>query len=354
MNSNQISLKNVILAILVLLFIVLVSHLLLNIRTKSLINEKYTDVSDEIQFTTKSYIDAKKESILFIALSLANDPRYVNAIESSSNSDFKLDKFSENLQQKTEYKNVWIQISDSKGISLYRSWTKKRGDDLTKVRKDIIQMIQDPKIKLTISTGIFDMAFKAMVPIFKNEKFMGTIEVISKFNSIAIQILNNGFEPVVLVDKSYKDQIKKPFTKMFIDDYYVANLNASKSNQQYIKNYGIEKLIDDQDKYIIDHKNNKYITKYIQKDVNGKDMGYFILFYPLDNIQLGYIYFFHNAILVFIFLLMVGIYLMLQLVSSKHNKEKAELKNQLLSREVESKNIELEEQHAFLQNVSGD
>jgi len=80
-------------------------------------------------------------------------------------------------------------------------------------------------------------------------------------------------------------------------------------------------------------------------------MGYFILFYPLDKIDLTHIYFFHNAILLFISLLVIGIYLVLQLINSKHKKEKTDLQNQLLSQEVKEKNIELEEQHQFLQNV---
>ncbi len=65
--------------------------------------------------------------------------------------------------------------------------------------------------------------------------------MISKFNSISKQLLNNEFGLVLLVDKAYRDQIKKPFTKMFLDDYYIANLNASESNRNYIQNFGIEK-----------------------------------------------------------------------------------------------------------------
>lgn len=351
MTLNQQNIKNIVLATLLLITFLFVSHKLLNIRTEALIKEKYTQVANEIQFMTKSYIDAKKESILFIALSLANDPRYIDAIASSNNINFKLDNFIENLQRNSKYKNVWIQVSDSKGISLYRSWTDKHGDDLTKVRKGIVQMIRDPKIRSTVSTGLFDMTFKAMVPIFKDDKFMGTIEVISKFNSIAMQLLNNGFELVLLVDKTYKNQIQKPFTKMFLDDYYIANLNASEANQNYIKNFGIEKLIHDQNAYIIDRENNTFITKYIQKDINGNNMGYFILFHPLDKIDLNHIYLFHNAILFFISLVLIGIYLVLQLISSKHNKEKIDLKNKLLSKEVDEKNTKLEEQHNFLQNV---
>jgi diguanylate cyclase (GGDEF)-like protein len=348
---NQTILKKLFLTVLGFVVIVFISHLLLNIRTEALIKEKYTSVAKDIQFKTQSYIDAKKESILFVALSLAHDDRYINALASSDKPNFELDKFSEILRLNTEYQNVWIQVSDDKGRSLYRSWTDKYGDDLTKVRKDIIQMIHDPKVRSTISTGIFDMTFKAMVPIVKDNKYMGTIEVISKFNSVARKLSNIGFEPVLLVDKVYTAQIKKPFTKMFLNGYYIANLNASASNRKYIQNFGIEKLLHDKNRYIIDNENNRFITKYVQKDVNGKDMAYFILFYPLDKIDLSHINFFHNAILLFISLLIIGIYLVLQLLRSKHKKEKTDLQNQLLSKEIEEKNNALEEQHDFLQKV---
>src|SRR5210317_2017734 len=119
MTLNQQNIKNIVFATLLLIAFLFVSHKLLNIRTEALIKEKYTQVANEIQFMTKSYIDAKKESILFIALSLANDPRYIDAIASSNNINFKLDNFIENLQRNSKYNNVWIQVSDSKGISLY-------------------------------------------------------------------------------------------------------------------------------------------------------------------------------------------------------------------------------------------
>ena len=351
MSFDQPSKKNIIFTILGLIVFLLIIHSILKIRTNELINQEYTQIAKEIQFTTQSYINAKEESVLFIALSLANDPRFVEMLDTGAAIDVKLDRFTDNLHLNTEYKNVGIQISNNKGISLYRSWTEKHGDDLTGVRKDIVQMIRDPKIRSTISTGIFDMSFKAMVPIYKESKFLGTIEVISKFNSVSMQLLKNGFELVLLVDKSYKDQIQKPFTKMFLDDYYIANINASKSNQQYIKNFGIEKLISDENSYIADQKNNRFITKYIQKDVNGNNMGYFILFYPLDKIDLNHIHFFHNAILIFISLIITGIYLVMQLINSKHIKEKTFLKNELLAKELDEKSSELEEQHIFLQNV---
>lgn len=343
--------KITILSIVIFLFVIFTANYFLQIKTDLLINEKYSNIADKIKSTTKDFIDAKSEANLFIALSLAHDKRYVDSIANSTKADFDLDSFSELLNKNTEFKNVWIQVSDYKGISIYRSWTKERGDDLTKVRKDMVEMIKNPKIRSTISTGIYDITFKSMVPIFKDDVYMGTIEVITKFNSIAKQLQNNGFEPVMLVDKSYKKQIKEPYTKMFVGDYYVANLNASKQNQEYIEKYGIEKLIQTKDNYIIDNQNNKFITIYKQKDINGEDMAYIVLFYPLDEISLKDIYFFQKSLLTFVFLSLLGVFLTLMLLNSRHKKEKVELQSQLLSKEVEEKNIELERQHQFLQSI---
>ena len=351
MRSAYFKPKRVLSALALMLGVLFVSDRLLEMRTQQLIDEKYRSVADEAKATTKALIEAKSEAVLFIALSLANDHRYLDAIAAGGAADFDLDLFSNMLSRNTDYKNIWVQVSDNRGISRYRSWTKKRGDDLTVVRKDIVQMLKEPKIRTTISTGLFDMAFKAMVPIFRDGTFMGTIEVIAKFNSIAEKLDNRGLAPVILVDKSYKEQIKKPFTKLFVGDYYVANLNASAANREYIGNYGVEKLLHDPNRYIADRRSNLFIAKYIQKDVNGQDMGYFILFRPLDAIDLGYIHFYHNAVLAFIALLTLGVYLVLMLIGAKHTKEKTELQNQLLSQEVEAKNLELEEQHAFLQSV---
>ena len=80
MTFIQPSIKNILLSTVVLITIVFISHNLLNIRTQALITEKYTDTANEILSTTHSYIEAKKESILFIGLSLANDPRFIDAI----------------------------------------------------------------------------------------------------------------------------------------------------------------------------------------------------------------------------------------------------------------------------------
>jgi diguanylate cyclase (GGDEF)-like protein len=351
MRVHKKGLQHLIVTLIGFMMISVIVYQLVNLRTGMIIAEKYADYAKNLQETTQSYIEAKSESTRFIALSLANDRQFIDVLSASNDQAIDMDPFVQSVNRYTKYKHIWIQISDKHGISRYRSWTDKRGDDLSKVRKDIIQMINNPKVTSTISTGIFDMTFKAMVPLYNKEKFIGTVEVITKFNSIAEQFIVDGFETVILVDKSYREQIKKPYTKIFLDDYYVTNINASVEKLRYIHNYGIEKLLADTDTYTVDHTQNLLVTKYEQKDIEGKDMAYFILFSSLENVDVTQIYFFHNMIVGFILSLLVGMYMVLQLIISKNKKEKIDLENRLLSKEVEEKDLKLEEQHHFLQHV---
>ena len=65
-------------------------------------------------------------------------------------------------------------------------------------------MIKEPKVMTSISTGKYDMTFKAMVPIYDNEKFIGIFEVITHFNSIAKTLKEGNIDAIFIVDKKYK------------------------------------------------------------------------------------------------------------------------------------------------------
>lgn len=71
-------------------------------------------------------------------------------------------------------------------------------------RKDIATMLIQPKPREHISTGKFDMTFKTMRPIYHNGEFIGMIEMVTHFNSIAQKLVEKKkIEPVFIVDESY-------------------------------------------------------------------------------------------------------------------------------------------------------
>ena len=85
--------------------------------------------------------------------------------------------------------------------------------------------------------GIYDITFKSMVPIYKDEKFIGMLECITHFNSITRDLrAKNMLEPIILVDKLFTNQLKEhSFTKIFLKDYYVANLSVSSEILKYLE-----------------------------------------------------------------------------------------------------------------------
>ena len=348
---NLFSVRRLVVFTVFFVVLMVLSHWALGIKRAHDRHVEYANLADKTAQMLAQLIEAKSESNLLIALALAHDGRYVEAIKAHKKPDFTLDRFADVLREVTPLKNVWIQLSDARGISLYRSWTSKRGDDLKKIRKDMVQMVDDPKIMTAISTGLFDMTFKSMVPLFDGGRHVGTIEVISKFNSIAEKLVAQGVEPVILVDRSYRTQMTKPFTKTFVDNYYVANLNADPGHLAYIKARGVQTFVDPKTAYLVDEAQQLFISFYHLPDVHRMPMGHFILFHSLSGIDLGAINFFHYAMLGLIAFLATVAYLVVIVLSFRHSREKSELEKQLLALELDETKGELAEQHTFLRQV---
>ena len=272
---------------LAIILILAVFDFLVNIKIDEMIDRKHNNIANDMQNQSKIMIDEKRNATLTIAMALAEDSQIKKALIDDDFKNIDLYKFSLKLRKNSDFKNVWFQIVSKDGVSKYRSWTKKRGDSVVNARIDVSKMIKEPKIMSTISTGKFDMTFKSMVPVFKNERFIGIIETITHFNSIYKNLLKKDIESVFLVDKKYKQQLIKPFTKMFIDDYYVANINAKKKFMDFIASQTVEHFIKFEKNYHIQKEFGCLITIYKQPDIIGKDMGYFILFKDLNHIDMS-------------------------------------------------------------------
>jgi len=231
-------------------------------------------------------IQEKKNATLALALAFTQNTSLILSLFEDSSDKSILTNLSYRIRDNSEYKNVWLQLLDKNGNSIARSWDSVRGDNLSKIRSDVRSMINKHEIKTSISVGTYDMSFKAMVPVFDEDKaFIGSLEVITHFNSIAKKIKSKGFEPVILVDKKYKKQITRPFTNKFSGDYYVANKNANDTLIEFISLKGLEHFITPKDIYKVDKDNGYYIINYTLFDIEDKPMANFLMFRPLENIS---------------------------------------------------------------------
>jgi len=314
-------------------------------------NQKYLEESIIIHNKLELLIKEKQEAILLISTSLSSNENIKNVLLSKNKnkdkSNLKLKSFSLKLRESSSLRNVWFQIISPKGISLYRSWTDKHGDSLLDVRIEVSKIIKSPKIISSISTGKFDMTFKSMVPIFNNDEFIGIIETIAKFNSISKKMKNVGYNNLILVDKSYKQQLTNAFTTMFIDDYYVANLNADPTITKLVEKNSIASYIGDS-KYKIDKENNLFTTTYKLPDLDGNNMGYFIFSKKLDSIDISDIEHEQQTVLFVFILIFLSIGAMLYYFYIIKYKNFIESQNRILEESVEDKTKELQDKSEVL------
>lgn len=149
-------------------------------------NKKYYSIAQSLSNEVSTLITEKKNATLAVAISYSKSEELKRALVKKSVPQAFLKKYSQQLKEHTDFKNVWLQLIDKNGFSLARSWSTKYGDNLSLIRDDVKSMNNKPQIRSSISVGRFDISFKSMVPIYDKElRYIGFIEVITHFNSIA-------------------------------------------------------------------------------------------------------------------------------------------------------------------------
>ena len=273
--------------IVVIIFVLLIGGFAtiryIDLKKRNILNENYKLQSINLKGKLFNEISRKKESTTDIAIGLVSVPGLAQKV---IDKDVPLDyygKLIQKLKKSKAYKNAWIQIINKDGISIYRSWTAKRYDNLRGFRKDLDKIFKYKKSGFSISIGKFDLSFKTIMPIYKDKSFVGIVEIISHFNSIADNLKNSGINSVVVAIKQNERQLQYPFSKLSIGKYYVANINAPLKFRNYLKKNGVENYFNDSYKV----ENGYLIVSYPIKNINSKIIGYYIMFKKPSGIQNG-------------------------------------------------------------------
>jgi len=285
-------------------------YLFYNNQSESIKKDIYLKQSIELKNELKKLIKEKQGGTSALTFMLSNSKLAKQALLKKDKSLIDFDDILEGLHDMTDYKNIWIQIVDKDGYNLYRSWLDKSGDYMIKARKDIAAMYKNPKPIDIISIGKFDMSFKTMRPIYNDGKFIGMIEMITHFNSVAKKLVKSNIEPIMIVDEKYTKHMIKPFTGIFIGQNYIANLNASKTLMKKIEQNGIKNFMNIDDYMLLD---DYIITTYKIPNINNKSMGYNVLFYKINDIDMLAFKSFELSFLiaVIVFIILFGIILSL-------------------------------------------
>lgn len=308
----------------------------LQLKLDSIMQSKHQGLASSVNSLIEQSIEDKSKATLNLAIAISEFASKNNLFTQKNHKDFMvLKNISTKIRVKSNFQNLWIHIVDKNGISRYRTWTDKTGDNLLSKRKELIELIKHPRITSVISVGIFDITFKSIIPVYEDGEFQGFIETISKFNSIANKFQNKGMDFLILVDKSYKKQLKKPFTKKFVGDYYVANLNV-KDGVLKCANKNLDFLLNIKNYSI---KQDKFITIYQLNGFYNKPMAYIFTFQNYNKVFSKEVRNLENFIKIIGYLLIL-IIIAIFTIFYYFNKSKYTIK---LKKEVELRTKEIEQ-----------
>ncbi|WP_304545628.1 sensor domain-containing diguanylate cyclase [Sulfurimonas microaerophilic] len=252
-----------------------------NAKKHEMQEENYKHQATSMQSRVAQMIYEKQKATLAIALVLSQDQRLIEEIKHRKVHRQYYKELVKKLKQDTEYKNIWFNIIDKDLNSVYRSWTNRRGDDLTNVRADLAEVLKTKKVLYTISSGKFTVAIKAIVPIMESNRVVGILELISHFNSIEKGLKKSKIDSVVMLNKKHTQKLQYPFTETFLEGYYIANFDVPKEKLEYLQREGVENYFSTGYKI----ENGYMIVSYPIVDFNKETLGYYIMFQKLADIS---------------------------------------------------------------------
>ncbi len=288
---------------------------------------------------------------MLVALAAVNEKNIKQALLYNAPENLELDSLAVLLRDHSKLDHAWFQIIKPNGESFYRSWTEKKADNVLQARLDVAQMISAPKVMTSISTGKYNLTFKAMVPVYDQGEFIAIFEIISNFDSIAEKLKQQHIETVILVDKSYRKQLSKASADRFVKDYYIANQNI---NTQYLNFMGANNLhqfIQPEQDNLIFKAQNLFVSFYQLPDIYAEPMGHFILFKPLDSIDLSEIRDIKQRLLLYLALLIGTLLFSLRYLANRRLTQHMHEMNLQLEKKVAHKTRELQQQSQFLQSI---
>lgn len=201
----------------------------------------------QTQSKIQSLIKEQKSASMTLTLSFAENPlvQRLLVFQNDGRNAEKISRMVERINDQNGLKDLWVQLIDLKGRSIYRSWTDKTGDNLSLIRSEINDLLKMPRTHQVISVGKFTVSFKSIIPVMDDsQRLLGLLEVITHFTPLTQSLQREtGIESVLLTDKRFRSQLTKAITGEFIEDYYVANEDVSPNLIDLIQKTGVSNLL---------------------------------------------------------------------------------------------------------------
>ena len=219
-------------------------------------------------------LEEEKSLALSMAVLLSQNPLVVECIK-TKNKEGCLSIVNDTLRSLAPLTHYTIRIhmhtADFK--SLLRAWNLERsGDSLESFRHSLLQAKETKGPLSGIEAGREGLFLRGVSPIFENEDYVGSIEVIFDFKHITNFLGHQGVDFYVLLDKKTASlsNVFHPHQMNLLEQFIIINKEAN-----FNKAYLINTL--DLTRTSITQRHDHYFASLPIHDISGKEVGYYVL-----------------------------------------------------------------------------
>lgn len=252
--------------------------------TKDISVSVFAKTADDLAYSLKQKLDAKDNVGLTNALAVVNDEAVKESLL-TGNRDLavnQLQKLAESFKENTKLKRVQIHIHTADIKSFLRAWNpKKYGDDLSSFRYSLLEIKKTQKPLVVFEIGVAGLSHRAIVPIFNDGEFIGSMEFIQGVNDVVEELASREIDLLMLMDQKYLDIAEEARDNTKIGQYVVAQKTYNKELAEAVKDIDPASLINGAYANV----SGFFITAVPSTGLNGMEIGYFLLAEKADAVM---------------------------------------------------------------------
>jgi len=263
--------------------LILLSILFSTYELNSTAHSTYKQVSEHLVSLMKSEESAKGKVGIATAVALAQDSTIKEALITKKRAAAikALQNLSKEYKNGTPFHNIKVHIHTADVHSFIRAWKpKKFGDDLSGFRNTILKVKDTKKPLYAIEIGRAGLVMRGLSPIFKDGKYIGSLEFIQGLNSVVKSLKKQNIDLLVLMDEKYK-RGNALTNESKLKNYYISQKVIDSSFRSDAEHIDFAQL--QQEGYAVD--NNRLYTTVPVKDLTGKQIGIYLISQKLSDID---------------------------------------------------------------------
>lgn len=244
--------------------------------------QKIDNIMDQVKLTFASNLKQNEMDDLKIALLLSTNTGLVDALENEDEDKAYnfLSHIVKSIKKSTNL-SIRAQIITKDLNILARSWDDVyAGMPLGDYRDDLNYFKAHKTARTSLEIGR-RLGIKATVPIYKDNVFIGFVEVISFFKSTTQFLASIGIDLYVLLDLKYTDSAVLMRNNLTIENYVVSNLDYNYNHVQTLKSIDFKSL----ELLQVIHKDGKYIFYETMYDGSLRSIGKFVFVLPQRYVE---------------------------------------------------------------------